>query len=49
MNDVQETKRTEALFERISALIEQSRQFVASSVNVAGGQNIIDAVWRQQC
>ena len=35
MNDVQETKRTEALFERISALIEQSRQFVASSVNVA--------------
>lgn len=35
VNDIQETKRAEALFERISALIEQSRQFVASTVNIA--------------
>lgn len=34
MNDIQETKRTEALFERIAILIEQSRQFVTSTVNI---------------
>ena len=32
MNEIQETKRTDALFERIAALVEQSRQFVAYSV-----------------
>lgn len=33
--DIQETNRTNVLFERIAALIEQSRQFVVSAVNVA--------------
>ena len=35
VNDIQETKRAEVLFERISTLIEQSRQFVANAVNIA--------------
>lgn len=35
MNDIQETKRAEALFERISVLIEQGRQRVATAVNIA--------------
>ena len=35
MTDIQETNRTNVLFERIAALIEQSRQFVVSAVNVA--------------
>ena len=35
MTDVQETNRTNVLFDRIAALIEQSRQFVVSAVNVA--------------
>ena len=35
MTDIQETNRTNELFERIAALIEQSRQFVVSAVNVA--------------
>ena len=35
MNQLQETARTNALFERISALIDQSRQFVSNAVNVA--------------
>jgi len=34
VNDIQETKRAEVLFERISTLIEQSRQFVANAVNI---------------
>lgn len=34
MNEIQETKRTEALFERVSALIEQARKHVATTVNV---------------
>ena len=34
-NEIQETSRIDALFERISTLIEQARSFVASSVNVA--------------
>ena len=35
MTDIQETNRTNELFERIAALIEQSRQFVVSAVNAA--------------
>ena len=35
MNEIQETKRVEALFERISALIEQGRQRVVTAVNIA--------------
>ncbi|MBP5337734.1 MAG: DUF1016 family protein [Prevotella sp.] len=35
MGDIQETSRTNVLFERIAALIELSRQFVVSAVNVA--------------
>ena len=35
MTDIQEANRTNELFERIAALIEQSRQFVVSAVNVA--------------
>ena len=35
MTDIQETNRTNVLFERTAALIEQSRQFVVSAVNVA--------------
>ena len=35
MTDIQETNRMNELFERIAALIEQSRQFVVSAVNVA--------------
>lgn len=34
-NEIQDTSRIDRLFERISALIEQARSFVASSVNVA--------------
>ena len=34
-NTIQETVRIDALFEKIAILIEQSRQFVANSVNVA--------------
>ena len=34
-NNIQEIVRIDALFEKISVLIEQSRQFVANSVNVA--------------
>lgn len=34
-NNIQETVRIDALFEKIAILIEQSRQFVANSVNVA--------------
>ncbi|MBR1644496.1 MAG: DUF1016 family protein [Bacteroidales bacterium] len=34
-NEIQDTSRIDKLFERISALIEQARSFVASSVNVA--------------
>jgi len=34
MNKIANTKRIEALFERIAELIEQSRQFVANAVNV---------------
>jgi len=33
--EIQETSRIDALFERISTLIEQARSFVTSSVNVA--------------
>lgn len=35
MNEIQETKRVEALFERISSLIEQGRQRVVTAVNIA--------------
>lgn len=35
MKEIQETKRVETLFERISALIEQGRQRVATAVNIA--------------
>ena len=35
MNDIQETNRTNVLFNRIATLIEQSRQFVVNAVNVA--------------
>lgn len=34
MNEIQETNRTNVLFERIASLIEQSRQFIVSTVNV---------------
>jgi hypothetical protein len=33
--EIQETKRVEALFERISSLIEQGRQRVVTAVNIA--------------
>ncbi len=35
MDNIQDTNRTNALFERIAALIEQSRHYVVSAVNVA--------------
>lgn len=35
MKEIQETKKVEALFEQISALIEQGRQHVATAVNIA--------------
>ena len=35
MSNLQETNRINVLFERIATLIEQSRQFVVSAVNVA--------------
>ena len=35
MDNIQDTNRTNALFERIAALIEQSRHYVVSVVNVA--------------
>ena len=34
-NEMQETKRTEALFERVSALIEQARNRVMTAANIA--------------
>lgn len=34
-NNIQETVRIDALFEKIAILIEQSRRFVANSVDVA--------------
>ena len=33
--EIQENSRIDALFERISVLIEQARMYVANSVNVA--------------
>ncbi len=35
MNEVQDTKKTDALFEKVSELIEQARKRVATAVNVA--------------
>ena len=35
MNEIQETGRIDALFEKISVLIEQARHYVATSVNIA--------------
>ena len=35
MDNIQDTNRTNVLFDRIAALIEKSRQFVVSAVNVA--------------
>lgn len=35
MNEIQDTKRTDALFEKVAKLIEQARLHVASAVNVA--------------
>ena len=35
MDNIQDTNRTNALFERIAALIDQSRHYVVSAVNVA--------------
>ena len=34
--DIQNTTRIDALFERISVLIEQAHQQVATAVNIAG-------------
>lgn len=35
MNEVQDTKKTDALFEKVSELIEQARKRVATAVNIA--------------
>ena len=34
-NDIQETARIDALFERISGLIEQTRKYVVTAANIA--------------